>query len=357
MAPSVDQLLDRVSPAPLPPRANVSIGHPAPNNIPMGALPPEIRSLVIIEAFGNRTLHMDLVFEPPPVQLRSVDPLSHVNYKSLRRNALRPSTWEWWGSECRDGPLQIWDKPVDSISNKPRPADDLCGHDGTQTIYGMARPAPGRRPIEVLGWLLSCREAYLETVNVLYGNNTLHIARTYLFLGLPRLFMPERLTAIRDIELLLDFELTTSNGQTLRTNNICTFLDALPRTLPNLKRLYLSFQTIMGRWYGGPTLDGRFQHTEAVLVLIDSMVTRLSHLVECRVAFATTEYGTWKFVANGDQLEPNDRNGSMGATWRDLSKKGGHREGNHGGVEGYWVCHGKTNMHPTTLKYLIRRDV
>ncbi|MBE3041284.1 hypothetical protein IMZ48_01595 [Candidatus Bathyarchaeota archaeon] len=83
--------------------------------------------------------------------------------------------------------------------------------------YGIARPTLRPRFVGVLGWLLTCRGAYLDTVDVLYGHNTLHISRMYMFLGFPRLFMPDRLSAIRQVELLWDFGLVAKGSKRLRS--------------------------------------------------------------------------------------------------------------------------------------------
>ena len=356
MDTSTDKLLGKFAPAALPPRAEVSIGPPSANNNPLGPLPPEIRRLIIIEAFGNRTLHMDLAFMQPPLRLPSSAPLTHMNYMSERRMGGTPSRWEWWGWECQDGPLQVWDKPVDSDVNKTRPANDFCGHLGRAHYdCDLVRPTARPRFLGVLGWLLSCRDTYLETVNVLYGNNTLHIARTYLFLGLPRLFMPERLAAIRDIELLWDFEFSSFGGSHLELNTINGFLGALSRTLPSLRRLYLSFQDGMSYKFQWAKLevDTQFRMIDEMLQLIDRAVMKLPHLVECRIALSTTTYTPWKFVKNGDQLGPEDMKASMGAVWRDLPGQGEHRGDGENSLEGYWVCHGNSDWWPGGMPFLV----
>ena len=357
MDPPTDHLFGKIEPpAPLPPRAEFSIGPPSANNNPLGSFPPEIRRLIILEAFGNRTLHMDLAFMQPPFRLRSSFSVSHVNYRTERRNGVRPPRWEWWGWECQDGPLQVWDKPVDSDVNKPRPANDFCGHLGkAHHDYDLVRPAPRPRFIGILGWLLSCRDTYLETVNVLYGNNTLHIARMYLFVGLPRLFMPERLAAIRNIELLWDFRLSRSDRGSLQSNTISTLLRTLHKTLPSLRRLYLSFQGDICYSIRYSPVDTRFRMVEEILQLTDWAVVRLPHLVECRIALPKSIYTPWKFVKNGDHLETGDLDGSIGAVWRDLPGQDEHRGDGESSLEGYWVCHGKSDWPNGFIMDLVTR--
>lgn len=88
---------------------------------------------------------------------------------------------------------------------------------------------------------------------MLYGKNTLHITRTSLFLGLPRLFILDCLAVITEVELVQD-ELLTSEWTTYRegseTSGLRIFHSALPTTmLASLRRLHLRLQD--GLYHGG----------------------------------------------------------------------------------------------------------
>lgn len=111
-------------------------------NFPQGCLfftrlPKELRREILLFAFGNRRVHMDLSFEHPsaiytPGQHRTltstaVHPIGtygrreEVDYK-------QPKRWRWWGGVCnRYLPDPGWEFPGPMGSQGlPGPWDDYC---------------------------------------------------------------------------------------------------------------------------------------------------------------------------------------------------------------------------------------
>lgn len=345
--------------AELPSPVHVSIGVPAHNN-PMGPLPPEIRREIIFAAFGHRTLHLDLALQHPPMSYpgSTTATASHANVHLLRhRNVLRPRRWEWWSCECHNAPRRTWDVPAREGYWRHQPANDTCREGGADLGRARFGEVPSTCGVGVFGWLLSCRAAYLETIDVLYGTNTFHVPRTDVFTNLPSLFTPERLSAITEVELIWDHVYHSwdtrpdSKRPSTDPKTLKSLLTSLPETFPALRRLYLSFQEDLGirtirlSGRGKPTVWQRARRTEALLEWVDGGVVRCGGLVECRVALPTTAFAPWKFLRTGDALALGDGGDGVAAVWRAIPKGPGWIEGDvvgeGGDVEGYWVCHGR----------------
>ncbi|CAG9936313.1 unnamed protein product [Clonostachys rosea f. rosea IK726] len=188
-------------------------------------LPAEIRRLILIEAFGHRTLHMNLEFQHPfhLVDAKSDDlsnthagieysavasadgsmtgPPSHLLTSEARQ-------WTWFGCVCHRipptcsalsyGRRRSW--PIGhGIASEPN--GDCC-LEGAGTCNEWPGEWPGKCQIGALGWLLSCRQAYLEGMDVLYRTNTIHIASAPLLHYLPDIMTPNVLSHITSLELV-----------------------------------------------------------------------------------------------------------------------------------------------------------
>ncbi|RNJ54469.1 hypothetical protein D7B24_000442 [Verticillium nonalfalfae] len=60
--------------------------------------------------------------------------------------------------------------------------------------------------IDIMGFLLSCRQAYTEAIHVLYSSNVICIHSKPLLLHLPKLMPSERLASIVSLEIMLEPE-------------------------------------------------------------------------------------------------------------------------------------------------------
>ncbi|KAB5570000.1 hypothetical protein GE09DRAFT_1101339 [Coniochaeta sp. 2T2.1] len=158
-------------------------------------LPPELRRHILIHAFGNRTLHVR--------QLGTV----------CRRLELQPAG--------------------------VNPASDDCVRE-----YHSLRMLKSDWNIGALSWLLTCRLAYVEGVEVLYATNTLHVCTSGV--GSHQIPITEHLSH-RQLNLIISLEwvikprfLSEIDGGA--SGRLAEFLQAMPEVLPNLQRLYIGFR-------------------------------------------------------------------------------------------------------------------
>lgn len=140
-------------------------------------LPLEIRRTILIEAFGGRTLHMDLSYDYPLVRKPERQTTTSIHCGlgfSLARNLKRPRTWQWFGCVCHrpdhwpdkspySSPFLKWDK-IGVVDGKSRPDQDGC-LSGVANYGGNGECGPPGEEdkcfIGVMGWLLACRQAWV----------------------------------------------------------------------------------------------------------------------------------------------------------------------------------------------------
>lgn len=111
-------------------------------------LPLELREEIYVAAFGNRVIHMDLLYghEELPVVAGM-----HRHAERSRTQKPEPSpTWEWWGHVCHRHPSfePSWD-----ACERSSPGN-FC------TLY--AGGLPRKCFIGIMGRLLACRQAYVQ---------------------------------------------------------------------------------------------------------------------------------------------------------------------------------------------------
>lgn len=129
-------------------------------------LPPELRRFILIETFGDRTLHLDLQYRHPFASDVTANGPLHAGLRyDYRRYCVAMDTtdvpaWRWFGSVCHDYGQQTF--------APPRPfgflgalSDDRClsGHGSCQIPAMRDQDHPQACFIGALGWLLSCRQA------------------------------------------------------------------------------------------------------------------------------------------------------------------------------------------------------
>ena len=135
---------------------------------------------------------------------------------------------------------------------------------GDRCLHGEARCCatwPGKCTVGAMGWLLACRQAYAEGIDVLYSTNTFFIESTALFDALlyagPRradqlLMLPQRLASITSLELRWNVLLWgwryhqpghprshvfADKGRA----QVAAYLSCLGDVFPNVRTLVLSF--------------------------------------------------------------------------------------------------------------------
>lgn len=131
-------------------------------------LPPEIRHDILVLAFGDRTLHMDLSFNHPmtpfPYWRTSAWPHDYMNGPwKWEPDYHKSKRWHWRSSIChrcrpdhREHSLQTRDEPYES---EPDAGDDHCLDGFGQNCEFWPGESPSKCLIGVMGWLLACRQA------------------------------------------------------------------------------------------------------------------------------------------------------------------------------------------------------
>lgn len=119
---------------------------------PFFQLPAEIRNMILTMAFGGRALHMDIV-------------RSHEG-------------WVWRGAICH---LKL---PGALSSTRYYWESDICPNDRWNAC-GCKETPPEEYKVGIMGFLLSCKQAYTQGIDILYSTNIITIQTTVLLFYLP----------------------------------------------------------------------------------------------------------------------------------------------------------------------------
>ncbi|VUC35378.1 unnamed protein product [Clonostachys rosea] len=189
-------------------------------------LPPEIRRQILIHAFGSRTVHLDLSFRHPfrvishdKCRLLGQSPEAHLHAGiSTRFGLFHPNIvlydesekkkWRWFSCVCHRArphdPLLSYGRrsSVNHLGSTDNHEDNCLSGEGTCVEW------PGEVPekcfIGATGWLLACKQAHDEGIEVLYQTNTIQISSPVLLQGAHDILSPFKLSMIRSLELALD---------------------------------------------------------------------------------------------------------------------------------------------------------
>ena len=230
-----------------------------------------------------------------------------------------------------------------------QPTEDTCGgpHASWWKDYfpeAVPEAVPNPCTIGALGWLLSCRRAYAEGVDVLYGTNTLHIRRTYLCRYLSDWLALAIMHAITSVELIwnihpfgeplpgCEYRFPPGAGM----SGFQTLLEMLPDTLPNLRYLYLSLDGDLLIRHRQSTF---LETTNILLDMVDVMVGRFQGLKECKVSLSTFHYHYWKRNKTGSGLDREQEIDAPDKVRRDIPER---NLDSCRSAKGYWVCHSLT---------------
>ncbi|CAG9982001.1 unnamed protein product [Clonostachys byssicola] len=338
-------------------------------------LPFEIRRRILVEAFGGHTIHMDLSFDHPERPLDkaffdgSIKHLSnHGNYNretglESRQETSRykvdsslPKRWIWRSSDCHRNPP--WDRRSDEHNKyKDRAvnaSEDRCRLGGVEGHF--CQLWPGERPhkcfVGAMGWLLSCRQAYCEGVDVLYGTNTIHTASKQMLLHLDKLLLPQRLSTIRSVELVWHFKPyaldTVEVGPLDDLRTFYTLLKAVPTTFPNLTSFYMALWGCLtplkehnGRQVYMDEAESIKITDRDIMTPIDRMISKFSpRLRQCTIALGSLEYEIRRrqAVEAGDvEVEQIHLQHLQERHWRSLKNSSD-------GLKGYWIQLGHREM-------------
>ncbi|VUC28001.1 unnamed protein product [Clonostachys rosea] len=154
-------------------------------------LPAEIRRQILIHAFGGRTVHLDLDFEHQESgvgELRWSSCVCHSNKPGLSHK-LRYS----------DEFFKLRDKIRAAEKRNPLDCPSI-----PEELLSQPRPIPDECRVGASGWLLSCRQAYVEGIEVLYHTNTIHLDSEILLQGIQDILPPEKLNLISSLEITMN---------------------------------------------------------------------------------------------------------------------------------------------------------
>ncbi|KAL2825747.1 hypothetical protein BDW59DRAFT_145879 [Aspergillus cavernicola] len=189
-------------------------------------LPPEIRQIIYLHAFGGRRIHLDHNFFPYD----------------------RQNQWRWWHRVCDDAP---------NCPEKEFICPDTA--DAELSMLQLGSSAWVKKgfeyKIDAVAWLRCCRIGYQESLPVLYGSNTFVLSQ-----GVDQLFRISRVLPSAHLDLL------TSMAIEIDVYRICKgrppgmdsqfrefygeFFSIIEQRLPGLRGLSLSIAGIprAGGW-------------------------------------------------------------------------------------------------------------
>ncbi|KAL6696878.1 hypothetical protein J3F84DRAFT_371513 [Trichoderma pleuroticola] len=217
-----------------------------------GKLPRELRYDILLRAFGGGLLHMDLSYVHPVAPTEPGRILfSHTGINTNDRLEVNwdttvPKYCQWWSSVCHrvmPNYEKTWSFIRMSHPEIPRPGDDRCRYGDAHFCQSWPGEYPSKCKIGIMGWLLSCRQAYVEGIDVLYRTNTIHMSGQTLILHLPQLLPPQRLSAITSLEIVCPLMLHEAEvGAIPDVGLLKNYLSVFASSLPSLTRLYLALK-------------------------------------------------------------------------------------------------------------------
>lgn len=128
-------------------------------------LPPEIRRVILVAAFGDKILHMglDLLRDD---HYRTWEELYYTISQGYRQGAELPYSgvsWQWSGCVCRRHKSDESRLPFGRRGNSSVFRASEPGYDDCLTARRYCLIVPGQSPdayrIGIMGWLLTCRQA------------------------------------------------------------------------------------------------------------------------------------------------------------------------------------------------------
>ncbi|KAL4941576.1 hypothetical protein BDV06DRAFT_178101 [Aspergillus oleicola] len=323
-------------------------------------IPPEIRRIILIQAFGRRVIHFDLRLMFPQNEPREAlaihCPCVGDPSISLGRDTSKPLQWEWCVTICQRERLE-----TNCIPTEHDFFDKWKRYSTPWLSRPQHLPVPGHIPSEcligALGWIQTCRQAYIEGFEILYSTNQFRIDEEKLLPWLPNLLLSRQRAMIRSVQLspmiLLwpkherpdDTDIPDS-GYHSDLRSAALLLEALPKVLPHLQFLQITFgghyelsnrQNVAESEY----YEWLLLVSEEVFDLVDVTVIKLrqSRLSHCRIYIPSNLFDVRITI---EQLHTRT------SFWRALPGQFETDTQSHLGkeldrhlLEGYWICRGE----------------
>ncbi|CAJ0549643.1 Ff.00g032560.m01.CDS01 [Fusarium sp. VM40] len=218
---------------------------------------------------------------------------------------------------------------------------------------------PGKCCVGVMGWLLSCRQAYQEGINILYASNTFHTSSKRMILRMPALIQQRRLDTITSFEIVWETApwLIVSAVQDDRgappLSDLASFelfMDIIPDLFPNIKKLHIAIQgDVLPRCIHLKKKRRNAIVEEGIIDRVDKMVRQLKHHVDFSVAMPTSTYIVQKrraLLQNWKVFQRHET-GDIERYWRPLRYCLPRT--------GYWFCLGEKDVKRKSAMAVIGR--
>ncbi|KAF2852975.1 hypothetical protein T440DRAFT_525482 [Plenodomus tracheiphilus IPT5] len=293
-------------------------------------LPYDIWSIIIFMPFGGRTFHVDIVHQEGACQWRG---------SICLRNGIKvlPSMrYGWLGPWC--------DACIQGMEGRKRTGRISNAHD-----------------IGIMGFLLSCRQAYTEGIQALYSANCISIKTEPLLLYLLKLILHIRLAFITSLEIIIEaHRVEQGNSRAIfKLDHLEPILNNIVTHCRHHRRLCLSF--VVWPRHGHDLLNG------PALPVVDAF-QRSMQLRNLRVELPTRDYWATKTSKSeiGHPREAPIESLHGKSLWRSLDREvpevqrrsiergpfppqklpvlGDGDESEEG--FGYWLCEGHEGLHP-----------
>ncbi|KFX96544.1 hypothetical protein V490_03297 [Pseudogymnoascus sp. VKM F-3557] len=348
-------------------------------------LPFEVRRKILVLAFGEQTVHMDLQFRypfEPPVKQREWGRHAGIDYYSERMDQEEikgeRKEWRWFSCVCHRLPPDAARLPLGRRRHYLRTRTNIGDPDTDRCLHGFGQcdkwpgDCPAKCLIGIMGWLRSCKQAYLEGVDVLYTTNTIHLSSPALIQAVQDVIPWQRFQTIASLEFVMkpnlvpfDVAFTSSRDSERRRLGKPTF--------PGLKFLRISFPTPTVNqedWALGlvwPYADEEiFSHR-----LHDSLLPEMDKLLE-RIVPPTTDVTmscSWEWYAAIDVVlrakqgneETRMQRADLGGLkcWRNTPWRVGDvsgraledAQGVEGRRKGFWIHVAVEDMHRNNTAY------
>ncbi|KAK4465902.1 hypothetical protein QBC42DRAFT_217960 [Cladorrhinum samala] len=254
--------------------------------LPLGDLsifPVEILRQIVIFAFGNRTLHIDLrlarprFLDGPPndhvMECHSTAPCSGEYPIDMEA----PKRWTWYGSVCHRGFSPAWEESMKrrGLSTYFCPHRDQCLQG-----RGLCEIWEGGSAIGALGWLGTSRRAYQVGIQVLYATNVFYVEAATMEVLTAGVVLQARLEMMARLEVRFDTGVLFGRDFEQHRPRLSACLEGLAR-MRSLKELVIS----IGDVYYDSSVKPRYvlKEIEGVLLrpIVDAVagMKRLENLV------------------------------------------------------------------------------
>ncbi|KAK4200770.1 hypothetical protein QBC40DRAFT_264771 [Triangularia verruculosa] len=280
----------------------------------------------------------------------------------------RPTRWRYSSSICHEL-VELFDNPhysdQSSLSSRLRPWYEMCLYNGFAPDIANGFPHNHTRQkclIGIVGFLMSCKQAYLEALPVLYERNLFHLSSDLMLRRLPYILPTQRLESIATVELVWDLYPRKLNNvyceKHERTRQLTSFeerleglrvmMQQLASRMPGLRNVWLCLQSNVL-----PDKIAKEERVDAVgrvLTTIDQGILQLTKLENARVAFPDSFFGDYGASSSTDMPKKCICRGTRGGYmwWRDLSgremiwEESDWEQKSLG--KGYWIMPGKCDV-------------